>query len=78
MLSLGFTNVMAFCKCGHEASIDVLNLPSATFVLEIPAKDALYRMRRPAHASPAALARLRPTWTGAPDLAGAHAVIIKS
>jgi hypothetical protein len=28
MRSLGVTNVMAYCKCGHEASIDVSALPA--------------------------------------------------
>jgi hypothetical protein len=35
MRSLGVTKVMAYCKCGHEASIDVSRLPDDVFVPEI-------------------------------------------
>jgi hypothetical protein len=39
MRSLGVTKVMAYCKCGHEASIDVSALPDAAYVPAI--KDRL-------------------------------------
>jgi hypothetical protein len=35
MRSLGVTAVEAYCKCGHEASIDVLGLPGDVAVPEI-------------------------------------------
>jgi hypothetical protein len=35
MRSLGVTRIMAYCKCGHEASIDVSGLPAEVFVPEI-------------------------------------------
>jgi hypothetical protein len=35
MCSLGATHVMAYCKCGHEAAIDVSDLPDDVFVPEI-------------------------------------------
>jgi hypothetical protein len=35
MRSLGVTKVMAYCKCRHEASIDVSGLPDDLFVPEI-------------------------------------------
>jgi hypothetical protein len=35
MRSLGVNKVMAYCKCGHEASIDVSDLPADVFVPEI-------------------------------------------
>jgi hypothetical protein len=35
MRSLGVTHVMAYCKCGHEASIDVSALPAGVHVPEI-------------------------------------------
>jgi hypothetical protein len=39
MRSLGVTHVMAYCKCRHEASIDVSDLPADLFVPAI--KDRL-------------------------------------
>jgi hypothetical protein len=35
MRSLSVTNVMAYCACRHEASIDVSALPADVFVPEI-------------------------------------------
>jgi hypothetical protein len=32
---LDVTKIMAYCKCGHQASIDVSGLPNAVFVLAI-------------------------------------------
>jgi hypothetical protein len=39
MRSLGVTKVIAYCKCGHEASIDVSAMPDDVFVPAI--KDRL-------------------------------------
>jgi hypothetical protein len=33
--SLGVTKVMAYCKCGHEATIDVSDLADDVYVPEI-------------------------------------------
>jgi hypothetical protein len=58
MRSPGVTKAMAYCKCGHQASIDVADLPRRRVRARNPAAPALHQMRRATHGDKTGLDRI--------------------